>query len=451
MFDSAVYRQRRQALLQALVADGQTGLVLLMGQVDEACNFAANPYPFRQDSSLLYYSGLSQPGLALLLDLASGASCLVVEPQSDDDRIWCELQPTEKLLAASGVEAWLTPADARRRIAVQTARDAGLHLLPAIRPAQRLTTQALTGMAELPSPSQALIRAVVQQREVKDAGEIAQIELALGVAQQMHEAARQACASGVTEERLVREMHGVVARHGARMAYAPICTRDGHVLHHLSHGNTLRRGDLLLIDAGAEVPSGYASDITRTHCVDGGWSDTTRLLHDTVRAAQQAAADSACVGVPMAEVHLAACRALVQGLAPLNIFKGSVDAVVESAAYAALFPHGIGHLLGLDVHDMESLGEDLVGYDSHHSRDPRFGPRHLRLGKPLRAGMVITIEPGLYAMTTLWQRWSNHGTHADLIDFEALALLGGLGGVRHEDVFMVSAQGAQRLGPPIEG
>jgi Xaa-Pro aminopeptidase len=446
MFSSAVYQQRRQALLQALAAAGQTGTVLLMGQVDEAYNFAANPYPFRQDSSLLYYSGLNQPGVALLLDIDAGTTTLVLAPQSDDDRIWCELQPVEALQAASGVEAWLTPAAARQRIATPSSRGAALHVLPAIRPAQTLAAQALTGLADLPAPSAALIQAVVQQREVKDAGEIAQIERAVGVAHEMHEAARQACASGVTEAHLVREMHGVLARHGARMAYGPICTRDGHVLHHLSHDNTLRRGDLLLIDAGAEVPSGYASDITRTHCVDGAWTDTTRLLHHTVCAAQQAAAHSARAGVAMAEVHNVACRALVQGLAPLKLFKGSVDAVVESAACAALFPHGIGHLLGLDVHDMESLGEDAVGYDAQHRRDPRFGPRHLRLGKPLRAGMVITIEPGLYAMTHLWQRWRSQGTHADLIDHDALGALAGLGGVRHEDVFVVGPQGAERLG-----
>lgn len=451
MFASQTYAQRRQALLGALARSGETGMLLLVGQIDEAYNFVANPYPFRQDSSLLYYTGLNQPRLALLLDLASGKSQLVVEAQSEEDRIWCQPQPPDALKAACGADEVLTPAAMRSKLARLSGQGAKVHLLPSIRTSQRLWALELMGLAELPPHSAALIQAVVQQREVKDADEISQIDLALGVSARMHEAARHACAEGVCEADIVRAMQVVVASQGARMAYPPICTRDGHVLHHLSHDNTLRHGDLLLVDAGAEAPSGYASDITRTHCVDSAWTDTTRLLHDTVRMAQEAAAASAKAGVTMAEVHCVAARTLVQGLAPLGIFRASVDAVMDSAAYALLFPHGIGHMLGLDVHDMESLGEDRVGYDESHVRDARFGPNHLRLGKRLRAGMVITIEPGLYAMTELWRRWRADGTHADLIDHSALAKLEGLGGIRHEDVFLVGEYGASALGPFIAG
>lgn len=451
MFAEEVYRQRRRDLAAALTQAGDAGLVLLVGQLDEAYNFSANPYPFRQDSSVLYYLGLTQPRLAALLDIESGDATLVVEAQSDDDRIWCTRETPEALQARCGAQHVLSPAAARHQL--QDALNAGrpVHRLPSIRPAQHRWLGELLGQTDVPAPSRHLICAAVRQREVKTAEEIAQIELALGVAAQLHEAARTSCAAGASEAAVVRAMNVEVAQQGARMAYAPICTRDGHVLHHLTHDNVLRRGDLLLIDAGAEVDSGYASDITRTHCVDNAWTDTTRLLHDTVRRAQQAAASAASAGTTMAEVHRVAAHTLVQGLAPLKVFRGSIDAVVDSAAYALLFPHGVGHLLGLDVHDMGSLGEDEVGYDSEHPRDIRFGPNHLRLGKPLRAGMVITLEPGLYAMSSLWQRWQAQGLHADLIDHQALSRLQGFGGIRHEDVFLVGHQGARALGPQILG
>ncbi|TDM05370.1 MAG: Xaa-Pro aminopeptidase [Ideonella sp. MAG2] len=406
---------------------------------------------WRQDSSLLYYSGLNQARLAMLLDVETGVSQLVAEAQSDDERIWCQHTEPEALLAACGADGVLSPAQARARLTQLQAQSGKLHLLPCIRASQTQWAAELTGTAELPSPSVALIRAVVHQREVKTPEELTEIEAAVDVAAQMHDVARAACADGVSEQAIVRAMQGLAAQSGLRMAYPPICTREGHILHHMSHHNSLRRGDLLLIDAGVETPLGYASDISRTHCVDAAWTDLTRLVHDAVRAAQSAAAAGAKPGVTMAEVHRIACRSLVHSLAPLNIFRGSIDAVVDNAAYALLFPHGIGHLLGLDVHDMESLGEDLVGYDERHHRDLRFGPNHLRLGKPLREGMVITVEPGLYGMTTLWERWRQQGLHADLIDYTALNALASLGGVRHEDVFVVTASGAQRLGPLASG
>ena len=451
MFAERIYRQRRAALAAALAAAGHSGVVLLVGQLDEPYNFGANPYPFRQDSSVLYYVGLDEPRLAVLLDIEKSETSLVADSQSEDELVWCTRASPESLQARCGADRVISSAEARRQLALLQDSGASVHLLPSIRAAQSDRTRDLMSSQSLPEPSIELIRAVVYQREVKTPEEISQIELALKVAAQMHEAARAACADGMREAELVGLMGAVCARQGARMAYAPICTKDGHVLHHLGHGNAIQRGQLLLIDAGAEVASGYASDITRTHCVGDAWSDTTRFLHDTVRSAQRAAAATASTGTPMADVHRAAARRLVQGLFELDVFRGSVDEVVDRAAYALLFPHGIGHLLGLDVHDMESLGEDCVGYDGHHKRDARFGPNHLRLGKPLREGMVITLEPGLYAMSALWRRWQELGTHADLINYEALARLGRFGGIRHEDVFLVGGQGAQLLGPEILG
>lgn len=446
MFEAATYRARREALVHRLRGSGASGLALLAGAHDAVYTFGANPYPFRQDSTFLYYLGLSQPGLLAAIDLDEGTTTLAADSSSAEDRIWMEGIDAQALLQRCGADEVIGREAYTKWVASDRASGRQCHWTPSVRPDW---PAELHGKFAAGGASRAMTLAIVAQREVKGEDELRQIEQAIAVSACMHAAARAATADGVTESEVVSVLLAETARQGARPAYPPICTRDGHVLHKLSYRNRLKRGDLLLIDAGAEASTGYASDITRTLCVDEAWSEVARLLYDTARAAQARAAQAACTGTPMAEVHRVAVRAIVEGLAPLRLFRGSVDAVIDSAAYALVFPHGVGHLLGLDVHDMEALGEGDVGYGDWGARDTRFGPNHLRLGKPLRQGMVITIEPGIYVIPALWQRWKAESTHADLIDYQALTRLAGVTGVRFEDVFVVEDRGAKRLGPPI--
>ena len=456
MFPDTSYRQRRQQLLWQLADSGDgnaaasAGLILILGHDDEPYTFAANPYPFRQDSSFLYYFGLSYPGLAGLLDLATGNVTLIATPQDEAGTLWFARPGPEAMAQRCGVDRVVNERRLEGILLEASRKGRGIHYLPPYRAAQKLRLANLIGIEHAqPQPSRPLIRAVVTQREVKSAEELAQIDAALAITERMHGTVRQAATDGIEEAALVNAMTAELTRSGARMAYAPICTRDGHVLHQLTHHNTLRSGDFLLVDAGAEVDSGYAGDITRTHCVDDVWTDVQRLIYSTVKRAQEVCAKQACPGVAMADLHRLAARVIVEGLAPLKLFRGSVDAIVETGAYALVFPHGLGHLLGLDVHDMESLGEDQVGYDEQHHRDPRFGPAHLRLGKHLREGMVITIEPGIYFIPALWERWQAHESYRDLIDADAGARVMATAGVRIEDNFVIEPTGARRLGPVI--
>lgn len=454
MFPHSTYRQRRQQLLRQLTdagaANDSAGLVLILGQDDEPYTFAANPYPFRQDSSFLYYFGLSYPGLAGLLDLASGDVALIANPQDEADTLWFTRPSPEAMAQLSGIDRVMDERILGDMLLEARRKGREIHYMPPYRAAQKLRLAELLGIdpGKL-QPSQRLIGAVVAQREVKSSEELTEIDAALTISQRMHGIVRQAATAGIKEAALVHAMSAELARSGARMAYPPICTRDGHILHQMTHDNILRSGDFLLVDAGAEVASGYASDITRTHCVDEAWTDERRLIYATVKRAQEVCAKEARPGVAMADLHRLAARVIVEGLAPLKLFRGSVDAVVDSGAYALVFPHGLGHLLGLDVHDMESLGEDAVGYDAEHRRDPRFGPAHLRLGKRLREGMAITLEPGIYFIPALWQRWQADDAYRHMIDAEAGARLMAMAGVRIEDNFVIEPNGARRLGPAI--
>jgi Xaa-Pro aminopeptidase len=450
MLYETVYAERRTVLARALAARcGQGGVVLLLGHDDVPYTFAANPYPFRQDSSLLYYTGLRQPGVAVLIDLATGETDLVCDPQSNDDIIWSTRDTPQSLAERSGAQRVMTHFALAKRLTELRVRHVRIHCLPASREVQRQQLIRLTGEADTSSPSDALIQCVVHQREVKSGDELAQMEAALVVTADMHERARQCAAHDVPEIAVVNVMNEVVATAGVRMAYPPICTREGQILHHLTYGATLSRGDLLLIDAGTETIDGYASDITRTHCIGGEWSDVQGLMRDAAKTAQAACAASARPGVPMAEIHRLAAIHLIEGLAPLGLFRGSTEAVLESGAYALIFPHGVGHLIGLDVHDMESLGEDAVGYDAANPRDGRFGPNHLRLGKALREGMTITLEPGVYFIPQLWHRWREAGLHKDLIDSRVADASMRYAGLRVEDNYVIESQGARRLGPDI--
>ncbi|MCX7173180.1 MAG: aminopeptidase P N-terminal domain-containing protein [Proteobacteria bacterium] len=454
MFPETTYRQRRQQLLRQLADSGEgtgsAGLILILGQDDEPYTFAANLYPFRQDSSFLYYFGLSYPGLAGLLDLASGDVALIANPQDEADTLWFTRPSPEAMAQRCGIDRVINERMLGDMLLEARRKGREIHYLPPYRAAQKQRLADFLGIChgEL-RPSGSLIRAVVAQREVKSAEELAEIDAALAITERMHGIVRQAATSGVKEAALVHAMSAELARSGARMAYAPICTRDGHILHQMTHDNSLRSGDFLLVDAGAEVDSGYASDITRTHCVDEAWTDERRLIYATVKRAQEVCVQEACPGMAMAKLHRLAARVIVEGLVPLKLFHGSVDAVVETGAYALVFPHGLGHLLGLDVHDMESLGEDAVGYDAEHHRDSRFGPAHLRLGKRLRQGMVITIEPGIYFIPALWQRWQADDVYRDMIDAEAGVRVMAMAGVRIEDNFVIEPTGARRLGPAI--
>jgi Xaa-Pro aminopeptidase len=449
MFAPTTYAARRHALAQQV----GSGLILLLGNTDSPMNYADNIYPFRQDSSFLYCFGLDLPGLAGLIDIDADRVTLFGNDGDLDSIVWTG--PLASLAEqAQAVAVSYTQPLAQLEAVLAQARTAGraIHYLPPYRAEQRLWLSELLAqpVAALDAGvSEPLTEAMIALRSIKSAEEIAQMENALEVAARMHTLALRASKPGVREQEVVGLMSGLAQSQGRQLAYPIIFSRDGHVLHNHGHGYTLQAGDLVVNDAGAESPLHYASDITRTIPVGGRFDERQRVVYQAVLDAQLAAIAAMQPGISYREVHDHAARVLVAGVAPLALFKASAEEVVHSGAYALLFPHGLGHHIGLDVHDMEALGENRVGYGEGVVRSNDFGRRSLRLGKPLRAGNVVTVEPGAYFIPALIERWEAEDKFRGLINYASFKACQGFGGIRIEDDVLVTAEGARVLGTPI--
>lgn len=453
MFDPALYTARRSALIAALQNRQPGALVLILGNEDAPMNFRANSYAFRQDGSFRYFFGLNEPGLAGLIDLCAGEATLFGDDVGVDAAVWLGAQPP---FAAQAERAGVTRTAPRAALAgvLAQARAAGrpVLFLPPYRADTQLTLATLLDRPVATVAAAAsvdLIQAVVALREIKSDAEIAEMEEVLAVTQAMHHAAMAATRPGVTEHAVVGLFEGIARGADLRLAYQSIFSGRGEVLHNLRYDRTLAAGELVVNDSGAAGAGGYASDITRTLPVSGRFDPMQRRLYDAVLRAQQEAIAACRPGVPYAAIHRGAALVLATELAELGLFRGDPAQVVDSGAYAIAFPCGLGHQIGLDVHDMEGLGEDHVGYTDTVRRSPLFGLRSLRLGKPLRAGMTVTVEPGLYFIPELIDLWRSEGRHAALVDYDRFDSFRTFGGIRIEDDVLVTEAGGRVLGPPI--
>ena len=441
------YHARRAVLRQRI----PRGAILFVGHVDAPRNYAANTYVFRQDSHLLYYCGVNMPGYALLIE-PDGTEILAGPVQDPDDIVWSGDQGTVEDRAAEAMIAVTdTPAGLAQRVRNLRQSKETIHYLPAQRPSQQSMLAGFLDMAAdgvVRGVSPELVRAVVDQRSVKEPEEIDEIENALAVSANMFDAAARAARPGATEAMVAGALQGAALSFDRQQAYLPIVTVRGDVLHNNHYNNTLRHGDLLLIDAGAESPLGYASDITRTYPVGGVFSSRQRDMYHVVLSAQQAVIDAAAPGITNRELHLLAAAAIARGLRDAGLLHGSVEDIVDAGAHALFFPHGIGHMMGLDVHDMEDLG-DVVGYEPGQSRSDQFGLSYLRMAKTLQPGFVISAEPGVYFIDALIDRWQAENLHRDFIDYHRVELYRGLGGIRIEDDLLITHQGCRVLGSGI--
>lgn len=438
------FASRRAALARAL----GSGLAVVPGHGLAPMNYAGNAYPFRQDGTFRYYTGLDDPGLALLLDADTGEATLFGHDPTVDDVIWEGPLPALAGRAASAGIAHTAAADALAG-AVGAALAAGrtVHTLPAYRGETR---EQLAAWGAPSAPSEALMHAAIAQRLVKTPDEIAEIEEAVGIAREMHLLAMRLAQPNVTEAEVAGRMEGLALQRGSYPSFPIILTRRGEVLHNHATRAPLQAGDLMLADAGAVAPaSGYAADITRTSPVGGRFSERQRMVYDTVLSAQEAAIAACRPGVSFADVHRLAALRLTEGLVQMGLLRGAPDEIVAAGAHALFFPHGLGHAMGLDVHDMEALGEDRVGYGDEAARSTQFGTAYLRFGRPLREGYVMTVEPGLYFVDALIDQWAAERRHETFVAYDALDGWRGTGGVRIEDDIVVTADGCRILGPPI--
>lgn len=437
MFSAQTYTERRQALAASI----PSGIILILGNREAPMNYTDNVYPFHQDNNFRYFAGHNIPDLALTID-TNGKSSLWGDDISLDHVVWMGEQPSVAELATRiGAIRGGTLAELS---ALLKKHPKEIHFLPPYRAERVAYLKEQLGAAA--GASEELIRAVVGLRSIKTAEELAQMDIAVNTSMKMHAAAQAHAAPGQLEAEVAGLIEGIAISADGRLSYPAIVTRNGHVLHNHYHGNILQKGDLLLIDAGAETPSGYAGDITRTFSVGAPMTAKQQDIWNIVDKAKTDSIAALRPGVTYRSIHDDAGRIIATGLKDLGLMKGDVDEAVAAGAHALFMPHGLGHMIGLDVHDMEDLGEDYVGYDEEISRSPQFGTRSLRLGRRLQAGFALTVEPGIYFIPALIDRWRADGTCADFINFSVLEAYRDFGGIRLEDNVVVTEGGFRVLG-----
>ncbi|MFC2164620.1 aminopeptidase P family protein [Acidobacteriota bacterium] len=449
MFDAVIYSQRRKKLRE----DMGSGLVLLIGNEDSPMNYPANPYHFRQDSSFLYFFGLDYPSLAGIIDVDEGKDIVFGDDVTMEDIIWMGSQPLLKDRAMkAGVQETIPSSKLGETLKMAIQRGRKIHFLPPYRPETALKLEALVGIT---SPlanhysSAELIRAIVAQRSIKSKEEVAQIEKALEITYKIYTTAMKMAMSGVYEHEIVGQMEGIALSAGCVMAFPTILSINGQILHNHYHGNELVKGRLVVCDSGAESPMHYASDITRTFPVDGQFTLKQKEIYEIVLRTNTTAIEQMKPGVSNKDIHLGAAKTIASGLKDLGLMKGDLDVAVTKGAHALFFPHGLGHQMGLDVHDMEDLGEKFVGYDEKTQRSEQFGLAYLRYGKELNPGLVMTVEPGIYFIPALIDKWKAEGKFTEFIEYDKVEEYKDFGGVRIEDNVLIAEEGSRVLGKPI--
>lgn len=449
MFAKGTYVRRRRLLKKQV----GSGLVLLLGNGESPMNYRANAYPFRQDSSFLYFFGLDAPGLAACIDVDADEDIVFGDDIGLEDVIWTGPQPPlAERAAEAGVRRMEPAIKLAGLVGKAVSRKRKIHYLPPYRAEGAAALGALTGRppADIKAgASSDLIRAVVAQRSVKSAEEVGEIEAALAITQPAYLAAMHMAKPGRSETYVLGAMEGVMRSLGGAWAFPPIVTVNGHIFHNTGAKGILAKGRMLVADTGAESPRHYACDITRTIPVGGRFNRRQREIYEIVLQAQLTAIRAIRPGVPYKEVHLAAARSIALGLGALGLMKGDTDAAVAAGAHALFFPHGLGHMLGLDVHDMEGLGETFVGYDNSVQRSDQFGLAYLRMARKLEPGHVLTVEPGVYFIPALIDDWKSKGKFTEFIDFGRVERYRDFGGVRIEDDVLVVPGGRRVLGPPV--
>ena len=447
MFEKEVYVSRRQALARLMAAtapEGKRGIAAFIGNVDAPAQYKSNGYKFRQDSTWLYYFGLSEPRFAAILDLDQGTETLYSDDYEIDDIIWTGPMPTVASLAERvGIAQSAPYAAFDTAVKAASAQGRPVHVIP---PSRYYNTLKLRELG-LKTPSEALIRAIVSMRLVKEDREIAQIEAACDLGQQMHAIGRDAIRVGVIEQDIVGKMEGFALAKGWGVSFPTILTQHGEIFHNHSHDCVIAPGKLMVIDAGVESNDSYASDFTRTYPTGGRFTAQQRDIYTLVYECNELAFSMIRPGMAYRDVHLAVARKMLEGLQALGLVGGDVDEMVAAGVAGLFMPHGLGHNMGLDVHDMEDLGEDLVGYDDDQKRSPQLGLGSLRMARRLVPGNVITDEPGIYFIPALIEKWKSDGTNASFVRFDKLKAYYDFGGIRLEDDVLVTADGARRLGP----
>lgn len=446
MFDASIYKNRRQALRKKM----SNGLILILGNNEAPANYPDNTYKFRQDSSFLYFFGHSHPGYAGIIDIDNGEEFFFGNDVSMDDIIWMGPQPSIKELAERvGVDKSLPFDQLNVIVGKAISQHRKIHFLPPYRYDNVFLLEELTGIKASMVRHHAsieLVKAVVSLRSVKEDCEIVEIDKACNIGYEMHTAAMRLCKPGVSEQYIAGVLEGIAASYGSMTSFATILTQNGQTLHNHDHSHILQEGRLMLTDAGAENINNYCSDNTRTIPVGGKFTNRQRDVYNIVYACHQKALELAKPDVTYMSVHLEVCKVLAQGLKDLGLMKGCIDEAVAAGAHALFMPHGLGHMMGLDVHDMEDLGQQYVGYDDEVRPSSQFGLASLRMGRRLKPGFVMTDEPGCYFIPALIDKWKSEGLHTDFLNYDEIEKFKDFGGIRLEDDILITPEGSRFTG-----
>ncbi|MDN3693132.1 aminopeptidase P family protein [Chryseobacterium tructae] len=445
MFSAQTYQDRR-AVLQSNVA---SGILLFLGNIENPVNFEHNPYYFRQDSTFLYYFGIQEPKIAAIIDIDENKTIVFGDELSIDDIVWMGRQETLKEKSQkSGVQETLPYSELSQYLLKAQASGRKVHYLPPYQPSNKILLTDLLGIniAAL-QPSVEMIKAVVKQRSIKEAQEIVQIEEAVNVSNEMHLLAMRMAKPGIKEYEIANAIQYLAANKECQMSYPPIVTINGGILHNHYRLNTLKDGDLFLNDSGAETAMGYAGDLTRTFPVSKAFSTKQKEIYEIVLNSFNNAHHLLKPGVKFIDIYLKASQYLVEGLVDLGLMRGNPEEAVKNNAHTLFFQCGLGHMMGLDVHDMEDLGEQYIGYTEEEPKDTQtFGLKSLRLGKALEPGFVVTVEPGIYMIPELIDIWQAENKNAEFINYDKVNEYRNFGGVRVEDDFLITDDGYQLLG-----
>ena len=448
MFQKEVYVRRRQTLLKKMRDAGESGIILFIGNAEAPAQYKDNCYKWRQDSSWLYFWGLDAPLYAAIIDIDGGTETIFADDVDIDDIIWMGPQPTIASLAAGVGVANTAPYGALGN-AVALARKAGrnIHYLA---PSRYFNTLKLMQLLDIQDPaagvSRPLTEAVISMRLIKEAEEIAAIDDACDLGVLMHSVARDSIKLGIVEQEIVGKMEAVALAKGWGVSFPTILTQHGETLHNHLHDKIIEPGKLMVIDAGVESNEHYASDFTRTYPTTGKFTTKQREVYQIVYECNEHAFSLTKPGITYREVHLATARKMLEGLSALSLVKGDLDEMVACGIAGLFQPHGLGHNMGLDVHDMEDLGENLVGYDPDQTRAKQLGLGSLRMARCLKPGHVITDEPGIYFIPALIEKFKKEGLGKDFVNYAKLESYYDFGGIRLEDDVLVTETGARRLG-----
>ena len=446
LFSKNTYVERR-ARLRQLVGHG---LIVLMGNNESPMNYPSNTYKFRQDSSFLYFFGQHRDGLVGVIDADSGAETLLGDEIDIDDIVWYgEVTSVVQMAEECGV-AHTAPMAALMEMVGQ-AQKAGrkVHFLPPYRHETMIRLHDLLGIhpsQQRDAASQELIQAVIQLRLVKSAEEIEELERAAAIGYEMHTTAMRLCRPGVTEAYIGGVLDGIAASHGSMVSFQSIVSMHGEILHGYPSARPLEAGRLLLCDAGAETREHYCSDHTRTTPISGTFTQRQKDIYNIVVDCHDLALTHARPGVRWWDVHYDVCRLMTNRLKDLGLMKGDTEAAVQAGAHALFLPHGLGHAMGMDVHDMEGLGQTFVGYDEETRPSTQFGTASLRFARRLEEGHVVTDEPGIYFIPALIDLWRKEGTNAEFLCFDEIEKYKDFGGIRIEDDVLITKDGCRFLG-----